>query len=518
MRTPTRKNRDADLRQSIDETLDAIEPDRHAEEAALPVVAVIGRPNVGKSTLFNRLIGRRKAIVHDRPGVTRDRNIGRADWDGVAFLCVDTGGFDVELDDPLLASVVEQVDLAIRQADAIVLLAAVGETAHPADEEIVRRLRGLDKPVLVAVNKCDSPTRQAEAMDFYRFGFEKIYPISALHGIGVADLLEGIKAAIKALPPREARPIAPGQIRLAIVGRQNVGKSTLVNQLAGEQRVIVAAFAGTTRDAIDTDVLTPDGRTITLIDTAGIRRRGKVERGVEKLSVLSSMLSLRRANVAALVIDGSTGIVEQDAHVAGYCVEAGLPTMIVVNKWDVVEKDHRTADQFTKKLEDEWGFIRHAPVLYVSAKTGLRAQRVFDVAERIYANASRRIQTAELNGWLHAAVTSRPVNQMGTRRPKIRYITQVGVLPPTFVLFVNEPALFHFSYQRYLINQMRETWDFEGTPIRLFLRSSKRETPAEIEPIDPDAKEGAPGQSHPTTAKARVKKPHLGKERIDKRH
>jgi GTP-binding protein len=491
MRVPTRKKRDPQLQQSVDAALELAgqrrarrrarekedfverpERERTPDEATLPVVAILGRPNVGKSTLFNRIIGRRKAIVHDKPGVTRDRNLDRAEFAGVDFLCIDTGGFDTELDDPLLASVVEQIDLAVTQADAIVLLMAVGEEAHPADEEIVRRLRGVKKPVVAAVNKCDSPTRAAEGMDFYRFGFERLFPISAQHGVGVAEMLEAVVAALRSAPARPARP-APGEIRLAIVGRQNVGKSTLVNQLAGEARMIVADFAGTTRDAIDTDVVTPDGRTITLIDTAGIRRRGKVERGIEKLSVFSSMLSLRRANVAALVLDGPQGPTEQDAHVAGYCLEAGLPTMLVVNKWDLVEKDHRTADLFTKKLEDKWGFLRHAPVLYLSAKSGQRAQRVFDVAERIYANGSRRIPTGELNEWLIGAVASRAMPQRTSRLPKIRYITQVGVLPPTFVVFVNDAKLFHFSYQRYLINRLRETWDFEGSPIRLFLRTGK---------------------------------------------
>jgi GTP-binding protein len=491
MRVPTRKDRDSDLRQALDKAaepdLDQVDDHVHEHDHAralsadlsnLPVVAIVGRPNVGKSTLFNRVVGRRKAIVHDRPGVTRDRNLERAEWGGCDFVCVDTGGFDLELDDPLLASVVEQADLAIAQADIIVWLTAVGETAHPADEEIARRLRRAAKPVFVAVNKCDTPRREAEAMDFHRHGFERLFSVSALHGVGVGDLLDAVVVALRALPPPAANPAHAAEswanaIRMAIVGRQNVGKSTLVNQLAGRKRVIVADFAGTTRDAIDTDVTTPDGRTITLIDTAGIRRRGKVERGIEKLSVLSAMLSLRRANVAALVLDAAQGPTEQDAHIAGACVDAGLATMIVVNKWDLVEKDHRSADQFTKNLEREWGFMRHAPVIYISAKSGQRACRVFEVAERIHGNASRRIPTGALNDWLTGAVTSRPMPQRTSRLPKIRYITQVGVLPPTFVLFVNDPKLFHFSYQRYLINRLRETWDFEGTPIRLFLREGK---------------------------------------------
>lgn len=504
MRTPTRKNRKQEeslpnaAEQDIDgddtgafegpgpDDIEAFEEAPLIEESkveTLPMVAIVGRPNVGKSTLFNRIIGQRKAVVHDRPGVTRDRNIERAEWDGLPFLCVDTGGFDIELDDPLLNSVVEQVRLAIEEADVILFVAAVHETAHPADEEIVRLLRGIDKPVFMAVNKCDSPTISYEANDFYRFGYEKIYPVTALHGVGVADLLADVLEALRNLKTPPTHTHGEGGIALALVGRQNVGKSTLVNRLCGRERVIAADLPGTTRDSIDTVVHTPEGKVFRLIDTAGIRRRGKVEVGIEKLSVLSSMMSLHRADVAALLIDGQQGITEQDAHIAGYCLDEGLPIILLVNKWDAVEKDHRTADQFTKKLEEEWPFLRYAPVLYISAKGGQRTHRVFELVEKVYANAQRRIPTHELNKRLEEWVGHRPPTIKFNRRPKVRFMTQTRVHPPTFTLFVNDPELFHFSYKRYIANRLREAYDFEGTLIRIQLRKNaqKREGDVEID-------------------------------------
>jgi GTP-binding protein len=490
MRVPTRKNREPELTPTAKPAAAKLLASAHTDELELPepqppanrplpLVAIIGRPNVGKSTLFNRIVGRRQAIVHDRPGVTRDRNFAHAEYGGLDFMLVDTGGYDTELDDPLLESVVEQVRLAMDEADLIIFLAAVAETAHPADEEVIRRLRGVKKPVLVAVNKCDNPRAVNEANDFYRFGFDHVFPIAALHGTGVAEMLDAMVAELRSieLPLAARRLTGDSGIRLALVGRQNVGKSTLINQLAGEQRVIAAPLPGTTRDAIDTIVHTPEGKPFTLIDTAGIRRRGKIERGVEKLSVLSSMLSLERADVAAILIDGQQGLTEQDAHVAGFCVDAGLPTIIVVNKWDIVEKDHRTADQFTKTLEEEWAFLRYAPVLYISAKTGQRATRVFEVAERIYNNARRRIDTPELNQKLEDWALRKPPTMAKNRRPKVRFMTQTGIQPPTFTLFVNDPELFHFSYQRYIINRLRDAYDFEGTPIRLQLRRSSKSRP-----------------------------------------
>ena len=443
------------------------------ERKPLHVVAIVGRPNVGKSTLFNRIIGRRKAVVHDRPGVTRDRNFEPAEFMGLDFLLVDTGGYDTQLDDPLIAGVFEQINMAVDEADAIILLLAVGEEDHPADAEIVQKLRGVKKPIFVAVNKADTPAREFQTAEFYKYGFEKIYPITALHGRGTADLLEDMVKVLRDRPPLSARaPSDPG-IALAIVGRPNVGKSTLVNMLAGETRVIAAPLPGTTRDSVDTVVTAPDGTPFTIIDTAGIRRRGKIETGIERLSVTSAMLNLHRADVAGVVIDGSMGITEQDAHIAGYCVDEGLATMILVNKWDIVEKDHKTADQLMKRIKEEWGFLAYAPILTLSGLTGQRAHKVFELAKKIDANARRRIGTHELNEHLEAWVGRRPpVTQKG-RTPKIRFVTQVAVQPPTFALFVNDPELFHFSYRRYLVNRLREAYDFEGTPIRLILRQNK---------------------------------------------
>lgn len=479
MRVPTRKDRDPNFPQGEDlldlgasELDEDVEPEPQRGQP-LPMVAIVGRPNVGKSTLFNRIIGRRKAVVHDLPGVTRDRNIDRAEWDGIPFLCVDTGGYDVELDDPLLASVVEQARLAIEEADVILFLTAIGEDAHPADIEIIRQLRGIDKPVFVAVNKCDSPTATFEANDFYRYGFDHIYPMAALHGVGIADLLSDVLASLRQLKTPPINVYETGGIRLAIVGRQNVGKSTLINRLIGEERVIASPVPGTTRDAIDTVMRTPEGKLFTLIDTAGIRRRGKIEVGIEKLSVLSSMVSLERADVAAIVIDAVQGLTEQDAHIIGYCLDAGLATMILVNKWDAISKTHRTADQFTKKLEQEWAFVRYAPVLYISALSGQRATRIFEVAERIDTNTARRISTHELNERLEEWVGHKPPTMSRNRRPKVRFMTQSGTRPPTFTMFVNDPTLFHFSYKRYIVNRLREAYDFEGTPIRLQLRKNR---------------------------------------------
>lgn len=472
MRVPTRKDRDRQwAEQQV--ALDAGWPEPRKGEP-LPMVAILGRPNVGKSTLFNRILRRRKAVVTNRPGVTRDRNIDRAEWAGTEFLCVDTGGYDTQLDDPLLAGVFEQVRLAIDEADVIVLLLASGEPDHPADAEIIGLLRQTRKPVLVAVNKCDSARRETEANEFFKFGFDRFYPISALRGHGTGDLLDAVVEALRGLD-RPSRPReATGGIALAIVGRQNVGKSTLVNQLCGERRVIAAPLPGTTRDSIDTVVRTPEGKLFTLIDTAGIRRRGRIEQGVEKLSVMSAMLSMRRADVAALVIDGATGPTEQDAHVAGFCLDNGLATIILVNKWDLVAKDHRTADQFTHMLEERWQFLRYAPVLYISALEGQRVHRVFELAERVFNNARRRIPTHELNERLEQWVGRKPPAMVKNRRPKIRFITQTGVQPPTFTMFVNDPELFHFSYERYLINRLRETYDFEGVPLRLQLRRNRQ--------------------------------------------
>ncbi len=436
------------------------------------MVAIVGRPNVGKSTLFNRFVGGRKALVHEKPGMTRDRKIERVEWDNQAFLCVDTGGFDVALEDPLLENVAEQARIAIAEADAIIFLSAVGEESHPAEQAMIEILRRSKKPVVVAVNKCDNEKLDFQSQEFYRHGFDQVFPVSALHGRGVADVMDAVLEKLKRVEIPE-RDFASGGVAVAIVGRQNVGKSTLVNRLLGEKRVIVSDLPGTTRDAIDTIFKTPDGEPFTLIDTAGIRRRGRVEKGFEKLSVLSSLLAIQRADVAILVIDASAGVTAQDAHVAGYCVDEGRGLVILVNKWDIAEKDHRTADQFTKNLQRKLGFLQFAPILYGSALTGQRVSKLLEIVKRVYDNAGRKIPTPELNDnlkkWIHRR--SPPVRY--NRPPKIRYMTQIGSHPPCFAIFVNDPRIIHFSYRRYLVNCLREDYNFEGTPIRLVLRGTK---------------------------------------------
>lgn len=470
MRTPARKSRTPKEEQLAE---GAVEEQPRQIEERLPMVAIVGRPNVGKSTLFNRIAGSRRALVHAQPGMTRDRRIERVEWDDRIFLLVDTGGFDVDLEDPLLEDVAQQARVAIEEADVIIFLTAVGEETHPAEQEMIQILRKSRKPVVVAVNKCDNEKLDAQAGEFYRFGFENIHPISALHGRNVADMLDAVFEKLEQVP-EAGREFVAGGIHIAVVGRQNVGKSSLVNRLIGEDRLIASDLPGTTRDAIDTTIKTPEGDIFTLIDTAGIRRRGKVERGIEKISVLSSMIAIRRADVAVLVIDGAAGLTAQDAHIASYCLDEGCACMIVVNKWDIVEKDHKTADEFTKKLEHEWAFMKYAPVLYVSALSGQRVGRIFEIAKHVYENAGRRIPTAEINDQLARWVKRKPIPMSRNRQGKIKYVTQVSVHPPTFVLSVNDPLLIHFSYIRYLTNQLRENYDFEGTPIRMIMRTKSK--------------------------------------------
>jgi GTP-binding protein len=465
MRTPARADR------AVDEP-ELLEPigAEAARAERLPTVAIVGRPNVGKSTLFNRLIGRRSALVHERPGMTRDRRIERVEWGKQTFALVDTGGFDTELDDPLLEDVVEQASIAIEQADAIVLLTAVGEARHPAERALIERVRRSGKPIVVAVNKCDNPKLEHEAADYHQYGFDEVHSISALHGRGMDDMVEALALKLEGVEPEGEH--LTGGLRLAVVGRQNVGKSSLINRILGEERVIAGDLPGTTRDAIDTTFRTPAGDVFTLIDTAGIRRRGKIERGIEKICALSSVLAIRRADVAAIVVDGSQGLTAQDAHIAGMCIDEGVGCMLVVNKWDMVEKDGKTADRFTKTMEREWPFLKWAPVVYTSAISGQRVGRVLEVAKRIHRNAGRRIPTARLNQLLEEWIRRKPPAARKGRTPRIRYVSQARIHPPTFVLFTTAPELIHFSYQRHLVNRLRGVEDFEGTPIRLILRQT----------------------------------------------
>ncbi|HNY27500.1 MAG TPA: ribosome biogenesis GTPase Der [Candidatus Sumerlaeota bacterium] len=441
-------------------------------DSTLPMVAIVGRPNVGKSTLFNRIIGRRKAVVLDTPGITRDRNFEHAEWNGRAFTLVDTGGYESEPRDITFQQMRQQSLMAVQEADVVVFLTDVQDSENPVDLDVVDILRRSNKPVILAVNKCDSPRVANESYGFSAFGFEHQYPISALSGTGVGDLLDGI---VELLPEQteDFNPSAHG-VRIAVIGRPNVGKSLLVNSMLQRERVIVSEMAGTTRDTIDTSFkYIPDGgseedaRIYTIIDTAGLRRRGKIERGVEKISSFSAEASLRRCDVALVLIDANEGLTEQDQRVAGYAFEAFKPCIIVVNKWDLVEKDNNTSGAFVKRLYEEMGFLNFAPIIMTSAKTGQRIHKILGLVDKLYAESLREISTPELNRWLKDTTTKLSPPWRKGRQLRIKYATQIGMRPPTFSLFVNSPELVHFSYERYLINQLREAFGFEGVPIRL---------------------------------------------------
>ncbi|MGB9691584.1 MAG: ribosome biogenesis GTPase Der [Candidatus Sumerlaeaceae bacterium] len=436
----------------------------------LPIVAIVGRPNVGKSTLFNRMTGRRKAVVLDTPGVTRDRNYHVAEWNGTRMLVVDTGGYESEPSHALSQAMREQTQLAIDEADVIIHVVDAEEPLNPTDHEIADLLRKAGKPVFCAVNKCDNEARRLSAVaEFAALGTE-VYPMSALHGLRIGELLDAVTAALPKRPQEQEAELSQHEgIRVAVVGRPNVGKSTLVNKILGFERVIASPVPGTTRDPVDT-TFTYDGKVYTLIDTAGIRRRGKIERGCENLSVLAALMSLERCDVALLVVDATEGLTDQDAHVAGYAVDAGCGCIIVVNKWDAVEKDEKTAGAFVKALRAQWGFLKHAPVVHVSALTGLRVPRIFELVDKVFAEYTKRIDTNELNEWLQQSLArqSPPIHK--GRQLKIKYVTQTGTRPPTVTFFVNDPELVYYSYERYLANRLRERFGFEGVPVRLRFR------------------------------------------------
>jgi GTP-binding protein len=520
---------------------------------ALPVVAIVGRPNVGKSTLFNRVVGARTAIVEDRARTTRDRLYGDAEWNGRRFVVVDTGGLEVDPDDPIEARVQEQARLAIAEADVIVFVVDAVTGLTPADEEAAELLRRAPAPVIVAVNKADNDKRELDGMEFHAFGFDETHPISASHGRGTADLLDVVVWSLPPESPQElarkereaaaeafadevaagrlepfvvdepesedeaaldaadgdvdpdaaeaarwdaaiAAEAASGPAAIAFVGRPNVGKSSLLNALLGEDRAIVSDIPGTTRDAIDTRLAW--GRSeIVLIDTAGIKRRGKVANGpaAERYSTMRALSALSRADVAILVIDAVEGLTSQDAHVAGYAIDEGKGLVVAVNKWDLVEdKTDRTFDQYTEWIRNEVPFLDFAPIVSISAKTGQRVGRVLELAIDIWAERRRRIATGELNRLLQAATERTPPPPVRGKRPKLFYATQAGISPPTFVFFASDASAVHFSYRRYLENRLRETFGFDGTPIRLVFRTR---TSVKL----PRRKKAAP----PTTGKTR---------------
>ncbi|SMO42185.1 ribosome biogenesis GTPase Der [Melghirimyces algeriensis] len=437
---------------------------------SMPVVAIVGRPNVGKSTLFNRIAGQRIAIVEDKPGITRDRIYSRSDWSGRAFHLIDTGGLEFNKKDEVVEHIRHQAELAIEEADVILFVVDGKEGVTATDEEVGRLLHRSNKPVVLAVNKLDHIKHEDHVYDFYRLGFEEPIAISSLHGSGTGDLLD---AVIRCFPEGEEEEYDTDTIRVSIIGRPNVGKSSLVNRILGEQRVIVSSVAGTTRDAIDTP-FSHDDQDYVIVDTAGMRKRGKVYESTEKYSVIRALKAIERSDVVLIVLDGVEGVTEQDKRVAGIAHEGGRGAIFVVNKWDAVEKDDKTMKRFSEEIREAFGFMDYAPVLFTSAKTGQRVNRVLPVVKEVAEQHAMRVSTSVLNQVLQDATMSTPPPSVKGKRARIQYGTQVSVKPPTFVLFVNDPESVHFSYTRYLENQLREAFGFIGTPIRMMLRKKKR--------------------------------------------
>ncbi|EFR32024.1 ribosome biogenesis GTPase Der [Eremococcus coleocola] len=432
----------------------------------IPVVALVGRPNVGKSTIFNRLVGDRVSIVEDFPGVTRDRVYATGKWLGNDYRLIDTGG--IELDDqPLMKQIRYQAEIAIDEADVIVMLANGQEGLTREDEVIASMLLKTDKPIILAVNKTDNPEQRMDIFDFYALGLGEPHPVSGAHGTGLGDLLDQIVASF---PKDLATHYEDTSIKFSFIGRPNVGKSSLVNAVLKEERVIVSNIEGTTREAVDSKFISETGKEMTVIDTAGIRKKGKVYENTEKYSVMRSLAAIDRSDVVCIVLDAETGIRDQDKHVAGYAYEAGKGIIIVVNKWDALKKDNDSFKDFTDKVRSEFRYLNFAPILFVSAKTGQRLDQLSPLIEQIYENRNRRVQSSLLNDVVMDAVATNPTPTDKGRRLKIYYMTQVAVGPPTFVVFVNDAELMHFSYKRFLENQLREVFYFEGTPIHLITR------------------------------------------------
>ncbi|WP_340024457.1 ribosome biogenesis GTPase Der [Paenibacillus sp. FSL K6-1096] len=433
---------------------------------ARPVVAIVGRPNVGKSTIFNRLIGDRLAIVEDKPGITRDRIYGVSDWNGQSFSVIDTGGIEIDGEDAILKSIRVQAELAIEEADVIVFMCEAKSGLTSSDEEVAQILFRSGKPVVLAINKVDNMKRSEDIYEFYSLGFGDPIGISGSHGTGIGDLLD---AVVERLPELSDEEYDEDVIRVALIGRPNVGKSSLVNAILGEERVIVSNVAGTTRDAIDTP-FERDGQRYVLIDTAGMRKRGKVYENTEKYSVMRAMKAIERADVVLVVINGEEGIIDQDKHIAGYAHDAGKASIFVVNKWDAIEKDDKTMQNFERNIRDHFLFMAYAPVVFLSALTKQRLQKLLPVVQHVAQQHALRIATHLVNDVVSDAVAINPPPTDKGRRLRINYVTQVAVKPPTIIVFVNDPSLMHFSYERYLENKIRAAFNFDGTPIRIFTR------------------------------------------------
>jgi GTP-binding protein len=434
---------------------------------ALPVVAVVGRPNVGKSTLFNKLIGKRLSIVEDTPGVTRDRIYSKCEWRNREFMLVDTGGIEPNSDDVILSQMRRQAEIAIEKADVIIFLTDIrcGVTAN--DYEVAKMLQKSGKPVVLCVNKCDTIGEPPpEFYEFYNLGIGDPIAVSAAHGHGSGDMLDEV---MRYFPENNEKDYDEDYIKVAVIGRPNVGKSSLINRIAGEEIVIVSDIAGTTRDATDTVIENENGKFV-FIDTAGIRKKSKIQERIEHFSVLRSYMAVDRADVCVIMIDAETGFTEQDSKVAGYAHEQGKGCIVAVNKWDAIEKETNTMDEYRRKLEQDFSFMSYVPFIFISAKTGQRVDKLFDMIKTVNDKNSMRISTGMLNDVLAYATTRvQPVSDKG-KRLKIYYMTQPSTKPPTFVIFVNRADLFHFSYQRYIENQIRQTFGLEGTPIRFIIR------------------------------------------------
>jgi GTP-binding protein len=435
---------------------------------AKPVIAIVGRPNVGKSTIFNRIVGERVSIVEDIPGVTRDRIYSSAEWLNHDFNIIDTGGIDLG-DEPFLEQIRQQAEIAIDEADVIIFLTNGREGVTSADEEVAKILYKAKKPVVLAVNKIDNPEMRQMIYDFYSLGFGEPFPISGSHGLGLGDLLD---EAAKHFPKHEANDYDEDTTCFSLIGRPNVGKSSLVNAILGEERVIVSDISGTTRDAIDS-LVTVNGQKYVIIDTAGMRKKGKVYETTEKYSVLRALRAIERSDVVLVVINAEEGIIEQDKKIAGYAHEAGRAVVIVVNKWDAVEKDEKTMKEFEEKIRDHFQFLDYAPIVFLSAKTTKRIHTLIPMIDVASENHAKRVETSVLNDVIMDAIAMNPTPTDKGRRLKIYYATQVSVKPPTFVVFVNEPELLHFSYERFLENRIRDAFGFEGTPIKIYARERK---------------------------------------------
>lgn len=434
---------------------------------AKPIIAIVGRPNVGKSTLFNKLIGQRLSIVEDTPGVTRDRIYAEGEWLNKKFILIDTGGIEINTDDVILSQMRDQAQIAIDTADIIVMLTDIKVGVTASDADVASMLQKSGKPVVLCVNKADSVGKlPMEYYEFYNLGLGDPVAVSSVHGHGTGDLLDVI---FERLPKAEEQPEDEEVVKVAVIGKPNVGKSSLINYICGEQRVIVSDIPGTTRDAVDTFKENEFGK-FNFIDTAGIRRKSKVEESIERYSVLRSFMAVERADVAVIMIDGREGVTEQDTKIAGFAHEHGKACIVVVNKWDLVDKDDKTMDRMRKQVSEDLGFMSYAPILFISAKTGQRVHRLFELIKFVSNQNSMRVSTGVLNEVLADAVAKvQPPSDKG-KRLKLLYLTQPSTKPPTFVIFVNDKELFHFSYQRYIENKLREAFGLEGTPIRIITR------------------------------------------------